>query len=61
MEKERIFCLLIKEVGESPKTDIITSLRNLYTYIEGHFSYRKLSINEIYYIFNRILFFNEYI
>ena len=34
-EKERIFCLLIKEVGESPKTDIITSLSNLYTYIEG--------------------------
>ena len=45
MEKERIRDLLIKEIGDSSKSDIITSLSSLYSKIVKPLLFQKLSIN----------------
>ena len=39
MDKERICDLLLKEIDDSPKSDIITSLSSLYTKIDKSLSY----------------------
>ena len=47
MDKERICDLLLREIDDSPKSDIITSLNNLYTKIEKSLKNQQKKKNKI--------------
>ena len=47
MDKERICDLLLKEIDDSPKSDIITSLSSLYTKIDKSLKKEKIKKNKI--------------